>query len=428
MKKILIFIGLFSISNILKANDSCLVWFENLDTEPYFAKIYKDNENYFQSTVYKDYIECKVDKKNKLSFFIKQNELVTISINDLSYFIIAVAPGDKITISIYKNLQEAYPKFYINFLGNNAKAHTKYYNEYYPIAKKFNGIDEAEKNNNTYKDYYIETRNYIDSLINNFKEECTENNVSNKEVLDLYILDFKAALSHYAMRRLGNVKIKDTLDKWNKYFQWKNFKDLFYFYGEAYNKELIRCFTGRFFYNDFLTDIIKSDSLITDTLLKKNGLSYFILYPNEVREEAWGEELLDLMKFFPSKNFVDYVNLFSKYYPKSQYLARMSNFKDSVLKSREIIEGNITIAAATQNLKQFFANTTSRYYFIDCWATWCVPCIQEFNYYTSINSYLLEKKYNPFIFQLIKLPTLLKYTNTLKNKILKAYTPFLTIP
>lgn len=419
MKKILIFIGLLSISNILKANDSCNVWFENLDTEPYFAKIYKDNENYFQSSVYKDYIECKVDKKNKLSFFIKQHELITISINDFCYFIIAVVPGDKITISIYKNLQEAYPKFYINFFGSNAKAHTKYYNEYYPIAKKFNGIDKAEHSNNSYKGYYIDTRAYIDSLVDNFRSECTEENNSNKDVVQLYTLDFKAALYNYAKKRLGNVKIKDTLDKWNKYFQWRNFRELFYFHGEAYNKELIRCFTGRFLYNDFLTDIIKSDSLITDTLLKKNDLSYFILYPNEVREEAWGEELLDLMKFFPSKNFVDYINLFSKNYPKSQYLARMSNFRDSVLKSREIIEGNITVAAATQDLKQFFTNTNSRYYFIDCWATWCVPCIQEFNYYTNINSYLLEKKIQPVYFSVDKITDSAKVYKYIKEQNIK---------
>jgi thiol-disulfide isomerase/thioredoxin len=29
-----------------------------------------------------------------------------------------------------------------------------------------------------------------------------------------------------------------------------------------------------------------------------------------------------------------------------------------------------------------------RYFFIDIWATWCMPCIQEFNYYTSISKYL----------------------------------------
>lgn len=422
MKKILILITFFAITNLLKANDSCKIWFENLDSDPYFAKIYKSNENYYQSSTYKDYLDCKVEKKRNISFLIKTPQLIGIKINDFVYFVIAVVPRDEITISVHKNLYEKYPKYYINFWGSNAKAHTKYYNEYYPIAKKFNGIDKAEKDYDTYKGYYIETRMYVDSLVNNFVSECTEENHSNKQVVRLYTLDFKASLMDYAKRRLGNVKVKDTLDKWNKYFQWRNFRELFYFYGEANNQELLKCFTGRYLYNNYLTDIVRNDSLINDSVLKKNDLCYFYLYPQEIKEEAWAEELLDLVKFFPSKNYNEYINLFAKNFPNSPYLIPILNFRDSILNERENLRGSVSIIEnKTNTLKDFFKPYKERYFFIDCWATWCTPCIQEFNFYTEISNFLFQNNVQQVFFSIDKLSDSLKVYDYVNKQKIKGY-------
>jgi hypothetical protein len=46
------------------------------------------------------------------------------------------------------------------------------------------------------------------------------------------------------------------------------------------------CFTGKFLYNDFLSDIIRKDSIIYDTSLKNQIWDTFFI-PQNIAEDAW---------------------------------------------------------------------------------------------------------------------------------------------
>ena len=416
MKNLLVFF-LFFLSKIVSANN-VIIGFKYLDKENIpRIKVYKNNFSFFEPDKHNDYTEIDLKKQNNVKLTVTTTQLLNIDINDQLSFNIAISPKDSVLIEIIKNKANSYPAYYLNFFGSNSSANNLYYHECYPIAKLFSEIDFIEKKVFNYKDFYLNTRKYIDSIENWF---LSYTEYKKTEAIELYLLDIKASLFRYAIRRIGNVKLIDTSSKWSNYNEWSNYRNLFYYYGDAQNKNLLFCFTGKFLYNDFLSDIIRKDSIIYDTSLKKSDLGYFFLYPKNIAEDAWGVKLYSLLRLFPNHSFKDDIKLFSKYYSNSKYLPQINNFKDSILFQREKLIGEVNIVNAdSKTFKDYFEEFNNRYFFIDCWATWCTPCIQEFNYYTDVSTFLFYQNIHQVFFSVDKLSDSTKVYNYLKEQKIK---------
>ena len=70
-------------------------------------------------------------------------------------------------------------------------------------------------------------------------------------------------------------------------------------------------------------------------------------------------------------------------------------------------------------MKDYFEEFNNRYFFIDCWATWCTPCIQEFNYYTDVSTFLFYQNIHQVFFSVDKLSDSTKVYNYLKEQKIK---------
>jgi len=392
---------------LLLLSYSCLgqegiIEFQNIDKSSSIIRIYKNDENFFQASVTafaNEYTEWTVTQKAIIKIKVKQPQFQNIRIDGETGFVIALSPGDTVKIAYRRHNISTFPKHLITFEGTDKEAHQLYIDNYYPIGRTFNGIDKIEKECSNYLEYYTKTRTYIDSICNDFRTKTNSNYLSHNSA-NQYLLDIKASLYNYGIRRMGNVKLSDTTDKWFNYNEWRKYKTLMFFYGEVQNSNLLQCYTGRFLYNSFLEDIIKQDPTITDTLIKNTDLNYFYLYPKKIRNEAWGSYLYMLVKEFPGSSFKNEIALYKRYYPNSEFIRLITHFRDSIIDARNNINDSVNFVSNNQStsIKEFFLPFNGRFFFIDCWATWCMPCIQEFNFYNDFAKFFGEIKVKQVFF------------------------------
>jgi thiol-disulfide isomerase/thioredoxin len=163
-----------------------------------------------------------------------------------------------------------------------------------------------------------------------------------------------------------------------------------YHYGDGANKLLLRTRNGVHLHRTYLKTLVDLDENIKDPLIKKASLGFFYLYDTSYRELAWGSYLYFLEQSFPSitgKGYPD-TKAFKAYYPNSKYLIKLQQLQDSIIQERESIMSDRIVDTKTySNLQSIMDKSEGRYFFIDVWATWCLPCIAEFNHLPALNSF-----------------------------------------
>jgi thiol-disulfide isomerase/thioredoxin len=331
-----------------------------------------------------NYFDFKIPISNS-SFF-------GIGFNNEFFLPLAGRANDSIAIKV-KRIQKAnYPEYVFSFSGSNSEANTIYLNRFYPAGKNYDFLEDLPKMSKTYTDYYLSAKSYIDSITQVW-DSLKINKIIPNEIYKLYVAETKGSLFGKAIRRLSKVNPLDS--GWASYTKWLQVKNVMYFNSDASNSIHLKTHTGQILYQNFLLNILREDDNINDSLLKKSSIAYFYYYDTAYREEAWGKYLLHLNNFFGGLHGdIDKIDLqvFKNYYPNSSYLVQINNFQDSILKERKALQLPININTEEfQSMERIMNSINGRYFFIDVWATWCFPCVQEFRYYTHLSEFLKTK-------------------------------------
>ena len=256
--------------------------------------------------------------------------------------ILAINPGDTIEIdvtiakdSILK--KSGAPIYQIDLSKSNYLAHNVYRERFNPISKTFSSIDSLINQSNS--DNIFELYNSCKKIINNklqiWDSLLNTNNIS-LPVYNLYYSDTKAGMNRYLIRHFLNqkarLKTKTRLNLFDSLIQ-----KIFIEQGAA-DKYLLKTYIGRRFHETYLTEKIKSNLLIKDTLLKQISESYFFLFDRTYRESAWGNSVLLPAIISPyNENLSNKANaiVLLRYYPNSVYLKKMNAIYDSIKMVRQ---------------------------------------------------------------------------------------------
>lgn len=365
-------------------------------------KIYGSSANELKLILpWKQYLESSYELNTKKIIFkdstefelsIDNTTFVIFVMNNEMGFNLVIAPNDSILVTLNRTIKNSYPNYIFDFSGSNCNLHKLYNVNYYPAGKYIIDFENIPNQYNNYTDYYLKCTSKIDSILDVWKSISNIGIDSN--VKYLYYKDIKGELYYKIIRGLGRVKLSQKqLENSCDYYK---IKQIIYQDALAWDNDYLKTDYGINIFNDYLDNLVKIDPKITDTLLKKIGFRYYFLYPKEDRETLWGNALLYIVKkYTTSLNKADSLEIrtFQNYYPESNYLKLIQKYKDSLIEERiKKINGRILIDTSNySSLKLLLAKVDARWVFIDVWATWCGPCVQEFIYYNDIAEFFKSK-------------------------------------
>lgn len=343
--------------------------------------------------------------------------------------ILAINPGDTIDIdvtiakdSILK--KSGAPIYQIDLSKSNYLAHNVYRERFNPISKTFSSIDSLinQSNSENIFELYNSCKKIINNTVQIWDSLLKTNNIS-LPVYNLYYSDTKAGMNRYLIRHFLNqkarLKSKTRLNLFDSLIQ-----KIFIEQG-ASDKYLLKTYIGRRFHETYLTEKIKSNLLIKDTLLKQISESYFFLFDSTYRESAWGNSVLLPAIISPyNENLSNKANaiVFAKYYPNSIYLKKMNSIYDSIKMVRQKAYSHQEIVSKNYNsLKEIFNFHKERFFFIDVWATWCAPCIGEFSYTSQLEKQLDSLKIKKIYLSIDEKSDSLKWKELIKKYYLNGY-------
>lgn len=197
-----------------------------------------------------------------------------------------------------------------------------------------------------------------------------------------------------------------------------------FFRGDADNLLLLRTYTGSFLRQSYLLNMLRDDPSITDTLLKSSEMGFYWYYDKLYREDAWGMHLLAIRRMFPSIEMTDHkeIQVFKRYFPDSKYLKEIEKFSDSILNARRTdIRAYKIDLKEYEDIESIFSGLKGRYFFIDLWATWCIPCLQEFQYSDRLERYLASKEITLVLMSIDQQKDRHKWENFVKKNLIPGY-------
>lgn len=376
-----------------------------------------------QILYYKSVFDGVTDVSGKRKFDFKlpftQATFAQFTINKEFYVSLAFAPGDSVSLIVTRSIEGGKPRYALSIEGSNSRMHAIYYNRFYPPGRNFQPFTKLVKDKVSPEEYYTKSKTYIDNLTIVW-DSLSNTGIDVPPVLQLYKADTRASLYAAALRKLPMKDTSAEAKQTNR-----KLRDLFFFHGDASNKLLTKTPFGIRALEEYLSAIVREDVSITDTLLKKSDMSYYYYIDPEIREDSWGSELYSNRILFPTMiSQVDSVDLaiFERYYPQSKYLAKINSIQEKMINERKSLRHEVVIDDKEYpELNKIFASLNGDYFFIDAWATWCMPCIQEFKYYTTMSKFLDKKNVKEVFFSVDRKEDISKWKSYVKTQYVAGY-------
>lgn len=363
-----------------------------IDNQPVnVVRISQSNDEYFDSSFYQNLPKATGGSVFDFEVKINKGTFLTIDINRECFIPCVFNVRDSLSIKVRRTPKGSWYTYDLKFSGSNSIAEQIYMDRFFPPGKVIHPFADIAKQSKSYSEYYVSAKAYIDNLVAvwdslRLKDAIAENSYQ------LYKSDTKAILYSEAVKKLAMVK---TDTSWQTFSKWQKLRTALFFHGDASNKLLLKTPFGIMLHAMYLTSILKEDDAIADTMLKNTISGYFYYYDSSYREQSWGHYLLRLKQLYPSTSYkADILDreVFRAYYPESKYIKQMDSVQSTILKARQALGEKVDIHAGyPQTMQAIFENLSGRYFFIDTWATWCSPCIQEFNHYNKLSKFLIAK-------------------------------------
>lgn len=341
-----------------------------------------------------------------LVFLYKKNNFFANRANFL------VMPGDSINLNI--NLDDTKTPSWIFYGGDNASGNNLFerinYQPYQKFSSLINHIESLSVQNN------ITCQNFVDVIENDLLMQVKQfQNLLTKKRIDLkYYRSMEATFRILFYKEVVKRFLFEN-DHW-KYIR-KSFRDsvMEYLYKKRNATEYkVRGLYSSPFYLEFYYYYLaykkyhlpSADVLgMKDSVIIRNNVQYTInrdLVPilfiedKKAQEDWWALNIMADFEFY--KGWLDYSSIrqFESIFPYSKWIPLLNksfyrkNHEDTIayrlLQPITFIPNNRI--KKLKDLTLFFPN---QFVYVDVWASWCVPCIQQFSFNNWIDSFLLKQ-------------------------------------
>ena len=156
----------------------------------------------------------------------------------------------------------------------------------------------------------------------------------------------------------------------------------------------------KFDYNSF-EDVVKAKN---DTIIGGINISVpkdysFVLYcdKKELVENIWALSIGVRLRFAPGEYDLDVISQFNLVFPNSKWASILNEQfyqYSGIQKISYSLQMPINIIDTAGNIPTIDSAITkingSRFIFVDCWASWCSPCVGAFSYNKIIDSFFIQ--------------------------------------
>lgn len=320
-----------------------------------------------------------------------------------------------------------------HFEGDNAKGHILLNELFFEPMRKFSLVHDLQSKAKT-----IAKQSMLDSLQRIIKKETFpfEQLYWNGDISYAYLLMASTSIRSAMITEFLKPFVRKTsisklyTDKeidnlMDRIFREFNPLDPYYHIG-------IRSYSFPLDYNRYLIrDILADKSLrnrMVDSLVKGQNklfpiddfIPYVLFSQNDFRENIWGIQLYLIKRLFPEEVPLNDLFVFSYFYPNSAYLPYIKKLYERDLAKDEKLSDKVVIVdslAKMNDLREIAESVqdSSSFIFVDLWASWCIPCKEQFEFNEQLDSVLAKFKITKAYIAIDQLLTKKSWLNDIKR-------------
>lgn len=375
--------------------------------------IYSPINGFANNTLIKDEAVFNIDSCGQFRFTLDLNDpcFVTLKIGYEPIWLL-LQPNDSLNIKInLDSLNGQSHHGWLQMTGNNSSGHL-FFNEYnfqpykklVPITELFESLKPKQVNLiQAIKDTISKALKPFDKLLRDHSisseyYKIVSNSIKASllnEALKYFFRGSTVLYSVYTMKEIEDLKkeifsLCNPLDTvlykgWNTEFYLYNF----YLQNELTDKQKVL--------GSELKDSILIISENKKLLIHADATPFLYIKNNRLKEHLWGSMLYGMNVSANTYPDIQSIESFKFFFPESPWLTYLNRLvaiiKEKQIKSRNNFE-EIKYLDSTQSINSFadiIGQFKNRPLFIDIWASWCIPCRQEFLNNNKVDSFLSEQ-------------------------------------
>jgi thiol-disulfide isomerase/thioredoxin len=169
--------------------------------------------------------------------------------------------------------------------------------------------------------------------------------------------------------------------------------------------------------NRMVDSLIEGDSLL---LPIEDFIPYLLFEQDGFREHIWGTQLYLVKRLFPEEVPINDLRAFKHFYPTSSYLPFLAKLYERDLAINDSLSVGVIIMDSLARIDDFkiLAQTiqdSSTLIFIDLWASWCIPCKEQFEFNEVLDPFLAEHKIAKVYIAIDQLLAIKSWLNDIKR-------------
>lgn len=390
----------------------------------------------YEGTFYNHYLATKSinvtsNKELVIPIAVKTSTFFKITFDGVPFFIYA-QPND----SLYFNatvLGDTPPvnTNWIHLTGSNAKGILLFNNQFnypYPISKFTPIFNLFEQKNLNLPDLKKNLIIIINTYTHPYDSLYHENKIT-ESFRNAIGIQFKAILMDEFLKPFIRKRIKE-IHFISADISKANILQMAEELQKPFNIAVSKCVLGTFYVSSYLclkymiVNKLETDNDIKDSTFKINNNTYIFsntfvptLYATDnIKTNLIGNYMIAAIILFPESVTKSDLAIFNHLAPNNYYLKILQN-KYSFNNTQAGIDSNpniefIDTSKQINSINDLIALNKGKRLYIDIWATWCAPCIQEFNSYQFIDSTLFKLKINKLF---ISIDNYSNYNNWVKT-------------
>lgn len=371
--------------------------------------IYSPVNDFANNTLIKDETGITIDSCGQFRFNLDLNDpcFVTLKIGYEPIWLL-LQPNDSLNIKInLDSLNGQSHHGWLQMTGNNSGGHLFFneynfqpYNKLVPITELFESLKPKQINLiQAIKDTISKALKPFDTLLRDHSisseyYKIVSNTIKASllnEALKYFFRGSTVLYSIYSMKEIEDLKKKifslcNPLDT----VLYKGWNTGFYLYDFYLQKELT---DKRKVLGSELKDSILKITKNKKLLIHADATPFLYIKNNRLKEYLWGSMLYGMNVGANTPPDIQSIESFSFFFPESPWLIYLDRFEASIKEKQNKSRSNfkeIIYLDSTESINSFadiIKQLKNQPLFIDIWASWCIPCRQEFLNKNTVDSF-----------------------------------------